>query len=125
MMGLAYGLRNGADAGLAYNEARGLFVGTAAFMLASRSLPADPLRLPRPLFVAEALLAAIVLIRYFIWVRAGLTDVPVEFAFAHEGSVILGIGFVAGLAALVETGRSLKRILWLVAYCLLVTVALL
>ena len=122
-LGLLYGLYKGAPANLAYTELRGLLVAVAAFVIAARLGPGHLPFLGRAVVGAVAALAVIVLARYFFIVRAGLLDVPLESAFAHEGSLIFGIGLLVGGARLLHV-RDARRILLMSGFCILVTLAM-
>ncbi len=123
LLGLLYGLYKGGPTNLAYTELRGLLVATAAFVIAAR-LGRDHLPfIARAVVGSVACLAIIVLARYFLIVRPGNLDVPLESAFAHEGSFIFGIGLLVGVARLLHL-RDARRILLMSGYCLLVTLAM-
>lgn len=124
-LGFAYGMYKGGPSNLAYNEARGLIIGIAVFVLASRTLPADLAPLAKWVMVAEALSAVVIAARYVLYVRSGNLDVPVEAAFAHEGSVILGIGFIIGAIALIQHAHTWQARMLLGSYCLLIVFAML
>jgi O-antigen ligase len=124
LLGFAYGYYKGGEMNLAYNEARGLIVGVALFVLVTRVLPEDRTRLIKPIMVAETVLALCVVLRYVIYVRGNRLTVPTEFAFTHEGSVILGVGFIIGVVAFFRAdGSKVQRVLS-AAYCLLVLAAM-
>lgn len=123
-LGLAYGWYKGAELNLAYNEARGLIVGVGVFVLATRVLPENHAKLIRPVMFAVTLLAASILLRYVVYVRGGRLSVPTEFAFTHEASVILGVGFVTGVVSFFRGGASRKERLISVVFCVLVVAAM-
>ncbi len=122
-LGLAYGLYKGAPANLAYTELRGLLVGIAVFAITLRLGPQHLPFLARAVIGSVTVLAIIILARYFFIVRAGTSQVPIESAFAHEGSFIFGIGLLVGLARLLHL-RDLRSILLTGGYCVLVTLAM-
>lgn len=123
--GIVYGLAHGAAANLAYNEARGLIVGIAIFVLARATLPDNLAVLGKLVMLATFALALVMLVRYFTMIRPGNYDVPIEFAFSHEGSVILGIGLVVGALTLLQHSRSIPGALVLALYCGVVVAAIL
>jgi hypothetical protein len=96
LAGFLHGWRSGGDMNIGYNEARGLIYGTAAFGLAVLSPRPTVQLLRRCLVLSTALLGAIVVHRYFAYVRTDNFDVPLEFAFAHEDSILLGVGSRTG-----------------------------
>jgi hypothetical protein len=123
-LGLLYGVMKGGATNLAYHEARGFIAAIAAFVLASRTLPADLAGLAKLVMASTGTLAAMTLIRYFVFVRTGTLDVPMEFAFAHEGSVIMGLGFLLGVVVAVQHTHSLRAFIGLSLYCLLMVAAM-
>lgn len=124
MLGFLYGWFKGGPSNLAYNEARGLIVGVAVFVLASRVLPRDPASLIKPVMVAVTLLAASMVARYIIYVRGERLDVPVEFAFSHEGSVILGVGLVVSTVALFRREGTMGQRVQAALCCALIFAAM-
>jgi O-antigen ligase len=124
VLGLLYGSYKGGPPNLAYSEARGLLVGIAIFVLAIRVLPERLADLIRPIMFAESVLAASMVLRYLIYVRGGSLTVPTEFAFSHEGSIILGVGLIVGLVAAVRAGATKFERVLSVAYCLLILAAM-
>ncbi len=123
-MGIAYGLWKGGASNLAYHESRGFLVAIAMYVLASRTLPQDLTKVARLAMIAIGALAVATLARYFVYVRPGNIEIPIEFVFAHEGSVILGIGFVLGALTLLRHANSLKEVIGLSLYCLLIMAAM-
>lgn len=124
-LGFAYGWYKGGELNLAYNEARGLIVGLAIFILATRVLPENKAELIKPIMAAELVLAFSIILRYIIYVRGNRLSVPLEFAFTHEGSVILGVGIVIGIVVFFrETATKRQRGLAAV-YCLVLLAAML
>lgn len=120
LLGFAYGWYKGAPSNLAYNEARGLLIGIAIFILATRVLPARSEQLIKPVMVSVTLLAASIVVRYVVYVRGERLDVPPEFAFSHEGSVILGVGLIASvIAAFRQQATASQRVLAVLS-CLLI-----
>ncbi|HEX6032572.1 MAG TPA: O-antigen ligase family protein [Tepidiformaceae bacterium] len=123
-VGFLHGWRSGGDIHIAYNEARGLIFGSAAFCLAVLSPDSTLRRLRSVIFVATALLAAIVLYRYFAFVRPNKIDVPLEFVFGHEDSIMLGVGLVCGVTTLARPSLTLRDRILLIVYVLLVAMAM-
>ena len=123
-LGFAYGWFKGGQLNLGYNEARGLLAGIAVFLLAVRVLPTNLQRLVKPIVFGESLLAISIITRYLVYVRGDRLTVPVEFAFSHEGSVILGVGFVIGVLALIREDATLAQRLGAAAYSLLLLAAM-
>lgn len=121
-IGLLYGLYKGAPANLAYTELRGLLVGIATFAIAIRLAPGNLPFITRATFAGVTALALIVLARYFLIVRPGDSGVPIEMAFAHESSLVLGIGLLIGATRLLHV-RDARSILLLGAFCLLTLLA--
>jgi O-Antigen ligase len=122
--GIAYGLSQGGDSTLAYHEARGLLYAMVAFFVA-RKVAREPDPRIKPVAIAASLtLAVIVLIRYELFVKTGRSTVPVEFAFAHEDAIFLGLGFVMGLCFIVKANSGRERAL-LVLHNLIVLAAIL
>jgi O-antigen ligase len=122
--GMLHGIAAGGAPHLAYNEGRGLLIGIAAFVLFARTLPRDLVTFAKVTMFAEALLAAEILLRYVVYVRGGELTVPLEFAFTHEGSLVLGVGLLIGLVTLVEKRHAASTRLLLVAYALLLSLAM-
>lgn len=123
-LGFAYGLYHGGASNLAYNEARGIVAGIAIFILTSRVLPNDVRKSLKLTLSAMVILAGITIVRYLTMARTGNFDVPAEFLFSHEGSVILGIGLMVGVLAIASIDTDSMTKLSLVAYCLLISVAM-
>jgi len=123
-LGFAYGWFKGGQPNLGYNEARGLLAGIAVFLLAVRVLPTNLQQLVKPVIFGETLLAFTIIARYLIYIRGDRLKVPVEFAFSHEGSVILGVGFVIGVLALIREHATLSQRLQAAAYSLLLLAAM-
>lgn len=122
--GFLQGWRLGGEMNIAYNEARGLLYGAAAFglvVLAPRSM-IHQLRVV--LVASTAALGAILVYRYLAYVRTDRLEIPIEFAFAHENSIMLGAGMAYGLTWLARPGLSLRDRLLLLAYVALMMVAL-
>ncbi len=94
------------------------------FLLAVRVLPTNLQRLVKPIVFGESLLAISIITRYLVYVRGDRLTVPVEFAFSHEGSVILGVGFVIGVLALIREDATLAQRLGAAAYSLLLLAAM-
>lgn len=124
-LGFAYGMYKGGPSNLAYNEARGLVSGVAVFVLALHALPTDKTRLVKLVMWAQVVLAVTVLLRYFIVVRTGNLSVPIEFAFSHEGSLILGIGLLIGGLLVVRPGTCRRDQMAAGIYCALILAAML
>ena len=124
LLGLLYGWYKGGPPNLAYSEARGIIVGIAVFVLASRVLPERPGDLIKPIMLAETVLAVCIVLRYLIYVRGGLLTIPTEFAFSHEGSVILGVGLVVGAVAALRTNATNGQRALSALYCLLILAAM-
>ena len=118
-LGLVYGLARGGPSNLAYTESRGLFVGVAVFTIAARLGGANTSTLARIVVAATAILAVTVLLRYLLLIRPGTSGVPAEFQFAHDNSLVLGVGLVVGATRLL-TVSGLQARVGLVLYCLLV-----
>ncbi|MGE3077122.1 MAG: O-antigen ligase family protein [Dehalococcoidia bacterium] len=123
-LGFAYGWLKGGELNLGYNEGRGLIAGLAVFVLAVRVLPTDLRSLVKPLIIGETILAISIILRYIIYIRGNRLTVPVEFAFSHEGSVILGVGFVIGVLAIIRENATLSQRLKAAAYSALVLAAM-
>ena len=123
-LGMVYGVYKGGAANLAYNEARGLFSGIAVFIIVLRIWPKDLARVTKVVLLAEVVYAAITVTRYFAYVRTGNLKVPVEFAFSHEGAVILGVGLLIGATLFVQHTHDARTRVALLAYCLLVLAAM-
>lgn len=123
-MGFAYGWYKGGALNLGYNEARGLLVGIALFVLVSRVLPENRTALIKPVMIAEVVLATSIILRYVVYVRGNRLTVPMEFAFTHEGSVILGVGFVIGVIALFRANASNTQRAMCALYCILILAAM-
>ncbi len=124
-LGFAYGMYRGGLSNIAYNEARGLILGIAVFVLAARTLPRSYSGLVKLVLVAESVMAVIILIRYYTMARSGNYNVPLEFLFSHEGSVILGIGLILGGFVLLQHTSDIRTRLLLLAYCGLILAAML
>ncbi len=122
-LGLGYGLAKGGPSNLAYTEMRGLIAGLAIFVVAARLAPGNVATIARVTLAATFTLAIILILRYFLYVRTGAADVPAEFQFAHENSVLLGIGMLIGAARMLEV-KELKALLGLGLYCVLIFVAM-
>lgn len=116
LLGLAWGLRNGAPTNLAYHEMRGLLYGIFGFFIVWRL---DGLR-ERSVFYwalgASSVMAMILLLRYVFYVRPGNYSVPLELAFSHEGAVFLSFGFVLGCVLLFRA-ESLPPRLFALLHC--------
>jgi hypothetical protein len=123
LLGLGYGLAKGGPANLAYTEMRGLIGGIAIFVIAARIAPGNLPRLTRIAMVSCFLLALVCVIRYFFYVRTGATAVPAEFQFAHENSILLGIGVLLGGARMTQA-KSVKTALGMALYCAFIFVAM-
>ena len=122
-MGLAYGLVKGAPANLAYTEMRGFFAGVVMFVIVARLAPKHLGAIVRTTMGSTFCLAVLVLLRYAFYTRGGNLSVPPEFQFAHENSVILGIGFLLGAAAIVDR-KTLKSAFWFGLYCAVIFLAM-
>lgn len=123
-LGFLYGWLKGGPSNLAYNEARGLLVGIAVFVLAARVMPRDPASLIKPVMVAVTLLAVSIVARYAIYVRGDRLDVPSEFAFSHEGSVILGVGLVISIVAFFRQDAAMGQRVIAAVCCLIILAAM-
>ncbi|OAI40211.1 hypothetical protein AYO38_06230 [bacterium SCGC AG-212-C10] len=122
-LGFAYGAINGGDIHIGYNEARGLIFGICVFVIVASGEPLQLRRLGTCVIVATGILAAVIVWRYFTIVKPGDLDVPLEFAFAHESSVILGIGFVSAITLMTKSEvRGWQRVV-LIGYCMLICLA--
>lgn len=123
-LGFVYGAMNGGLMNIGYNEARGLIFGTFVFVVVASSDPAQLQRLGVWMMVATGALAAIITWRYFAFVKPGNLEIPIEFAFAHESSLLLGIGLVSALTMFARSKvRGWQRVAML-GYCVLICVAL-
>lgn len=102
VLGALYGYARGGDPAIAYHEMRGLLFAIVAFALAVEVLAADPERRWQGAFVfgTTAALAVVLIARYYLFIRTGETDVPPEFAYAHESVLFLGAGFAAAVVQL-------------------------
>lgn len=118
-VGFAYGLSKGGPGNLAYNEARGLIFGVLAFMVIRRFGPGWGQALGRAVLFAGAGLSLVVLQRYFLFTRSGDSEVPLEFAYAHENAVFFAIAFFYGTLRLLGPGTKKGKAL-LVAHNLLI-----
>ncbi len=124
VLGGLYGLAKGGASNIAYHEARGLLTGIAVFMLASRVLPERPGGLVKLVLAAEFLLGLVVIFRYVAYVRAGTLTVPLEAAFSHEGSVVMGIGVVLGAIVFLQDRQPLQTRLLLLGYTAVLLLAM-
>ncbi|MGE0600082.1 MAG: O-antigen ligase family protein [Dehalococcoidia bacterium] len=124
VMGFAYGAFKGGEINLGYNEGRGLIAGTAMFVLAVRVLPSNLNSLVKPLIIGESILAVTIILRYIVFIRGNRLTVPVEFAFSHEGSVILGVGFVVGMLAIIRENATISQRMKAAAYSVLILAAM-
>jgi O-antigen ligase len=125
VLGFAYGLSKGGASNLGYNEARGLLIGVAVFVLAARVFPRDTQMLIKPVLVAVTLLALSIIARYLIYVRGNRLDVSMEYAFSHEGSVILGVGMVVSAVSIFRTGATNPQRVLSAICCLIILAAML
>lgn len=124
LVGIAYGFAKGAQAGLAYHEARGLIFAIVAFALAIE-LGDTPRRSIVRFVIKSTTLAAIVLLgRYFFLTRDGQSDVPAEFAYAHESVLLLVTGIAVGIGAWMA-GNGKGRNWFLLLHSLLLLAAIL
>lgn len=122
-LGMAYGLAKGAPSNLVYTETRGLLVGLATFIAAVRLAPGRHEVIGRTVLVSTFLLALIMISRYLFYVRPGNVTVPPEFQFAHENSIMLGVGLLLGAGRAVNA-RDLRTALGMALFCALVLVAM-
>lgn len=122
-LGLAYGLAKGAPTNLAYTEMRGLIAGVVMFVIAARLAPKHLFAIVRVTMASTFCLAVLVLLRYAFYTRGGNANVPPEFQFAHENSVLLGIGFLLGAIVIVDR-KSLKAAFWFGLYCAVIFMAM-
>lgn len=123
LLGLSYGLAKGAPTNLAYTEMRGLMGGVVIFVIASRLVPTHLSGIVKVTMASTLCLALLVLLRWAFYTRTGNADVAPEFQFAHENSVLLGIGFLLGATAIVDR-KTLKSALWFGLYCGIIFMAM-
>ncbi len=124
MMGIAYGLRGGGDAPLAYNEARGLLFGMVVFVLALRMEAEPGRRALMVVSVAGTLLSFNTLARWAFYTRSGDSPVPLEFAFAHENAVFFGIMIVIASFGVMTSKTNGARMVWILQALLLLSATL-
>lgn len=122
--GFAYGLREGGSAGIGYNEARGLVFAMVAFLITRECQGWGERVVVRAAFAATSLLGAVAVMRYVLYLQNARTASPMEFWFAHETGLFLGIGVLMGLVLQLRVRGERARLLAL-AYTLLMTAALL
>ncbi len=122
-LGLVYGFMRGGPTNLAYTESRGLLAGFALFYIGARLGPDHLPTMARTVVLGVLGLSTLSLIRYF-GVRSGDSSVPIEFVFAHESALIMGVGLLLGGAQLLRA-KDLKGRLLMVGYCAVVFAAML
>lgn len=121
--GVLHGIDAGSKEGLLWHDLRALAFGTVAFLVAAgfareRSFPVE-----RVLLVGVGALAVVTLARFAIWADPNHSKVADGLQFAHESSVIFGIGFILATLRLVQA-RSPGRKLGLLAWDILVLAAM-
>jgi hypothetical protein len=122
-LGMAYGILKGAPTNLVYTETRGLIVGVAIFVAAARLAPGRLELIGRTVVICTFVLALVMISRYLFYVRPGNVDVPPEFQFAHENSIMLGIGLLLG-AGRAANARDMRTALGMSLFCALILVAM-
>lgn len=122
-LGMAYGILKGAPTNLVYTEMRGLIIGLAIFLAAARLVPGRLEVIGRTVLICTFVLALIMISRYLFYIRPGNVDVPPEFQFAHENSIMLGIGLLLGAGRAVNA-RNLRTALGMSLFCALILVAM-
>lgn len=123
LVGLAWGLRNGAPTNIAYHEMRGLIFGTVAFLAIWRL---DGLReavVMRWAVGSAFLLGLVLLARYLFYLRSGELGIPSEVAYAHEDAVLLAFGVLLGIVLFMRA-ESMPVRLFAVVHSLVVMSAL-
>jgi hypothetical protein len=108
-VGWLYGMRGGGESNLAYHEARGLIFASVAFFIAWRIGLTHHRAARVALFTASTGLSSLLLIRYLFYTRESQS--LTETAFAHEDSVLLGIGLVLGCLLLLRVRKDPARLL--------------
>ena len=121
-MGALYGLYKGADYNFVHIEARALVLAMVVFFVARRMRDTPARTMVRLIVVSTAVLAVVLLWRYYTEVRPGDSEVPVAFAFTHQSVLLMGIGAVTGALLILRTDSMNKRLL-LAAYVALVLIA--
>ncbi|OAI40735.1 hypothetical protein AYO38_05340 [bacterium SCGC AG-212-C10] len=124
LLGWAYGLQKGAPSNLVYNESRGLLFGVLAFIVVMRFGPGWGKSLSRAVWWGGTGLAIVTLIRYYTLTRGGVSEVPLEFAYAHESAMFFGMAFIYATLRFLGSGSKRERFL-LVLFNLLVLAAML
>jgi hypothetical protein len=77
----------------------------------------------RTVIVSAFVLALVLVSRYLLYIRPGNVDVPPEFQFAHENSIMLGVGLLLGAGRAV-TARDLRTAVTMTLFCALVLAAM-
>lgn len=95
--GIVYGLSQGGEPNVAWHELRGLVFGAVAFFVVMR-LDGAASALKGVVISATLALAIIVTVRHAWFEVYRQTTIANEFLYAHENSVFLGVGLVAGVA---------------------------
>ncbi|MCC6381911.1 MAG: O-antigen ligase family protein [Dehalococcoidia bacterium] len=124
LAGFVYGLHQGGSAGIAYNEARGLLFALVAFVVTRECRGWGERAAVRAAFAATSLLGAVAVVRYLFYLQNGRTAAPMEFWFAHETGLFLGVGVLMGLVVQLRVRGDRARLL-ATGYTFLMAAALL